>query len=121
MGNELQDWYAQHGICVVCGQNSAAPHRKLCWECLDDRRERACKYRANMTEEQKQAARKKACERSKKQYAERKKAGRTRKSYVYDVSKKRRKKAHEKEARKWGFTKIYVWRRLSLCNLWQGC
>lgn len=59
MGNELQDWYAQHGICVVCGQNSAAPHRKLCWECLDDRRERACKYRANMTEEQKQAARKK--------------------------------------------------------------
>lgn len=75
MGSKLQDWYAQHGICVVCGQNSAAPHRKLCWECLDDRREKAYKYRANMTEEQKQATRKEACERSKKQYAERKAAG----------------------------------------------
>ena len=75
MGKELRDWYFQHGICVACGQADAAPHRKLCWECLDNKRERTCKYRANMTEEQKQAARKKACERSKKQYAERKAAG----------------------------------------------
>ena len=75
MGSKLQDWYAQHRICVACGQADAAPHRKFCWKCLDDKRERTCKYRANMTEEQKQAARKKACERSKKQYAERKAAG----------------------------------------------
>ena len=59
MGKELQDWYVQHGICVVCGQADAAPHRKLCWGCLNNRNERICKYRDNMTEEQKQAERKK--------------------------------------------------------------
>lgn len=59
MGSKLQDWYAQHRICVACGQADATPHRKFCWKCLDDKRERTCKYRANMTEEQKQAARKK--------------------------------------------------------------
>lgn len=59
MRKELHDWYAQHGICVVCGQDRAAPHRKLCWGCLDNRNERICKYRDNMTEEQKQAERKK--------------------------------------------------------------
>lgn len=76
MRKELHDWYAQHGICVVCGQDRAAPHRKLCWGCLDNRNERICKYRDNMTEEQKQAERKKARERAKKKYAERKAAGR---------------------------------------------
>ena len=75
MGNELRDWYAQHGICVACGQNSAEPHRKLCWECLCKSNERRYKCRANMTEEQKQAERKKDRERLKKRYAERKADG----------------------------------------------
>lgn len=75
MGKELRDWYAKHGICVACGQADAAPHRKLCWECLYKSNERKCKYRANMTEEQKQSERKKDAERIKKRYAERKAAG----------------------------------------------
>lgn len=75
MGKELRDWYFQHGICVACGQADAAPHRKLCWECLYKSNERKCKYRANMTEEQKQSERKKDAERIKKRYAERKAAG----------------------------------------------
>jgi ribosomal protein L37E len=75
MGKELRDWYAQHGICAECGRESAAPHRKYCWECLYKRNERHHKYIANMSEERKQAERKKACERTKKKYAERKAAG----------------------------------------------
>ena len=75
MGKELRDWYFQHGICVACGQADAAPHIKLCWECLYKSNERKCKYRANMTEEQKQSERKKDAERIKKRYAERKAAG----------------------------------------------
>ena len=75
MGKELRDWYFQHGICVACGQADAAPHRKLCLECLYKSNERKCKYRANMTEEQKQSERKKDAERIKKRYAERKAAG----------------------------------------------
>ena len=63
MGKELRDWYFQHGICVACGQADAAPHRKLCWECLYKSNERKCKYRANMTEEQKQSERKKDAKR----------------------------------------------------------
>ncbi len=59
MGKELRDWYFQNGICVACGQADAAPHRKLCWECLYKSNERKCKYRANMTEEQKQSEEKK--------------------------------------------------------------
>mgnify|MGYP004477034719 CR=1 FL=1 len=75
MRKELHDWYAQHGICVACGQESVAPHRKFCWECLYKSGERYRKRRANMTEEQKQAESKKACERTKRRYAERKAAG----------------------------------------------
>ena len=59
MSKELRDWYAQHGICVECGRESAAPHRKYCWECLYKRNERHHKYIANMSEERKQAERKK--------------------------------------------------------------
>lgn len=59
MSKELRDWYAQHGICAECGRESAAPHRKYCWECLYKRNERHHKYIANMSEERKQAERKK--------------------------------------------------------------
>lgn len=75
MGKELQDWYAQHGICIECGQKSAAPHRKFCWECLYKRNERFHKCIANMSEEKKQARREKDSKNHREKYAERKAAG----------------------------------------------
>jgi ribosomal protein L37E len=51
VSKELRDWYAKHGICAECGRESAAPHRKYCWECLYKRNERHHKYIANMSEE----------------------------------------------------------------------
>lgn len=71
MGKELKDWYAQHGICVSCGQEKAAPNRKECFACLEKRAERNMKYYHSMSEEQKRARN----EELRKQYAERKAAG----------------------------------------------
>lgn len=75
MNKELRDWYIQHGICVVCGHEKAVPNRKRCWDCLDKAAEWTANYKANMTEEQKEAAKEKRNKRQKKKYAERKVAG----------------------------------------------
>lgn len=75
MNNELHDWYVQHGICVECGHENAAPSRKYCWACLEKNAERSMKYYYSMSEEQRQARKKKRNERLRKQYAERKAAG----------------------------------------------
>ena len=71
MGKELRDWHFQHGICVSCGQEKAAPNRKECFACLEKRAEKSLKYYYSRSEEQKQAEN----ERRRKRYAERKAAG----------------------------------------------
>lgn len=75
MGNERYALYAQHGICVCCGCEKAAPNRKKCWECLYKDAERKAVKRQTMTEEQKRLQKEKDSRWQKERYARRKAAG----------------------------------------------
>lgn len=39
------DFYKKKGICTICGQREAEPHRTLCMECTERYADRARKYR----------------------------------------------------------------------------
>lgn len=75
MGNERYTLYAQHGICVDCGREKAAPNRKRCWECLCKNNESKATKRQTMTEEQKRLQKEQDCKRHKERYARLKAAG----------------------------------------------
>lgn len=45
-GKERYEWYAAHGICVVCGQRDALPKRKKCAECTEKATLDNIKYRS---------------------------------------------------------------------------
>lgn len=43
---ERREWYAEHGICIVCGQRDALPGRKKCAECTEKATLNNIKYRS---------------------------------------------------------------------------
>ena len=43
---ERRKWYAEHGICVACGQRDALPNRQKCAECTEKATLNNIKYRS---------------------------------------------------------------------------